>query len=259
VSLLDVFRQLTMIAVPDFPLVEPGDDLAGLIRDACVRAAIGINDGDIVVIAQKIVSKAEDRYVDLADVTPSARARDLAAQLKKDPRLVELVLAESTEVIRAQNTVLIVAHRLGYIMANAGIDQSNISHDKGERALLLPLDPDGSAVKIKRQLDAALGIQCGVVINDSFGRPWRNGVVGVALGAAGVDALQSRVDAPDLFGRPLRHTEIAIADEIASAASLLMGQADEACPVVLIKGLGHAATPRPAAALIRPAAQDMFR
>ena len=254
-----MFHRLTLIAVPDFPLVEPGNALASMICDACRKAGIALNDGDVVVIAQKIVSKAEDRYVNLSDVTASAQAKALASQLKKDPRLVELVLSESTQIIRAQNNVLIVAHRLGYIMANAGIDQSNISHASGERALLLPADPDGSAADIKAKLDRASKIECGVVINDSFGRPWRNGVVGVAIGAAGVDSLQSFVHAPDLFGRPLRVTEIAAADEIAAAASLLMGQAAEGYPVVILRGLKRSANPLPAAALIRPRSQDLFR
>jgi coenzyme F420-0:L-glutamate ligase/coenzyme F420-1:gamma-L-glutamate ligase len=252
-------RQITLTTVPDFPLVEPGDELAAIIYGACARAFITIDDHDVVVIAQKIVSKTEGRYVELGEVTPSARARQLAQELHKDPRIVELILAESTEVIRAQNGVLIVAHRLGYVMANAGIDQSNISHENGERALLLPVDPDGSAAELKRRLDLAFGVACGVVINDSFGRAWRNGVVGVAIGAAGVDTLQNRINAPDLFDRPLRATEIGAADEIAAAASLLMGQADEGCPVVIVKGLEPATAPRPAAALIRPVAQDMFR
>jgi coenzyme F420-0:L-glutamate ligase / coenzyme F420-1:gamma-L-glutamate ligase len=254
-----MLRQLTLIAVPDFPLVEPGDELASLISDACLKAGIALNDGDVVVIAQKIVSKAEGRYVKLSDVTPSAQANALAIKLKKDPRLVELVLAESTQTIRAENNLLIVAHRLGYVMANAGIDQSNISHAEGERALLLPADPDGSAANIKEKLDRTFGIECGVVINDSFGRPWRNGVVGVAIGAAGVDSLQNFVNTPDLFGRPLRVTEIATADEIAAAASLLMGQAAEGCPIVILRGLKRSANPLPAAALIRPESQDLFR
>lgn len=254
-----MFHQLALLAVPDFPLVEPGNELASMISDACRKAAIALNDGDVVVIAQKIVSKAEGRYVNLSDVTPSAQSKALAIQLKKDPRLVELVLSESTHIIRAENNVLIVAHRLGYIMANAGIDQSNISHAEGERALLLPIDPDGSAAHIKERLDRTFNIECGVVINDSFGRPWRNGVVGVAIGAAGVNSLQSFVNAPDLFGRPLRVTEIATADEIAASASLLMGQAAEGCPVVILRGLKRSANPLPAAALIRPARQDLFR
>jgi coenzyme F420-0:L-glutamate ligase/coenzyme F420-1:gamma-L-glutamate ligase len=254
-----MFHQLTLIAIPDFPLVEPGNELGAMICDACLKAGITPNDGDVVVIAQKIVSKAEGRYVNLSDVTPSAQATALATQLKKDARLVELILSESTEIIRAQNSVLIVAHRLGYIMANAGIDQSNISHAAGERALLLPADHDGSAADIKAKLDRTFNIECGVVINDSFGRPWRNGVVGVAIGAAGVGSLQSFVNAPDLFGRPLRVTEIAVADEIAAGASLLMGQAAEGCPVVILRGLKRSANPLPAAALIRPASQDLFR
>ena len=236
--------------------VRPGEDLAALLADAL---SLGVEPGDVLVVTQKIVSKAEDRFVDLTGIEPGERAIELAGITRKDARLVELILAESSEVVRAVPHVLITRHRSGHVMANAGIDQSNISHADGERALLLPADPDGSAVNIKQKLDRAFKIECGVVINDSFGRPWRNGVVGVAIGAAGIDSLQSFVNAPDLFGRPLRVTEIATADEIAAAASLLMGQAAEGYPVVILRGLKRSTDPLPAAALVRPASRDLFR
>lgn len=251
---------VSLTALADFPLVEPGDDLASLIIDGLCRTAIVPRDHDIIVLAQKVVSKAEGRYVDLRDVTPSAEARALAKTADKDPRMVELVLSESRDVVKQRGGVLIVEHRLGYVMANAGIDQSNIDHPDGnERALLLPKDPDASCARLKAQLDAALGVNLAVVINDSFGRPWRQGVTGVALGAAGIPSLLNLVGAPDLFGRSMRVTEIAIADEIAAAASLIMGQTDAGKPVVHLRGLQWDAPSRPATDLVRPKQFDMFR
>ncbi|MFG1420744.1 coenzyme F420-0:L-glutamate ligase [Roseixanthobacter liquoris] len=250
---------LSLHAVPGIPLVEPGDDLAGLLGAALEASGLGLEEGDILVVAQKIVSKAEGRYLALADVVPSPRAIEIAARLRKDPRHVETVLSESSEIVREGSHVLVVAHKLGFVMANAGVDESNIDHTDGARVLLLPRDPDGSAAALKARLDARFGVRAGVVINDSFGRPWRNGVVGVALGAAGVPALVDMVGAPDLFGRAMRVTEIAVADELAAAASLLMGQGDEGLPAVLVRGYRRAAPERPAAALIRSRERDMFR
>ena len=253
-------KAVTLTGLPNFPRVKPGDDIAALIVKSVKDSGIVPANSDVFVIAQKIVSKAEGRYVDLAEITPSQRASDLAAATHKDPRLVEVILSESTEVVRHREGVIIVAHRLGFVMANAGIDRSNVDRNSGtERVLLLPENPDGSCAALKAQLDAAFGVRLGVVINDSFGRPWRNGVVGVALGAAGIPALQDMVGKPDLFGRPLQVTEIAVADQIAAAASLVMGEADEGIPVVHIRGLSLAPPHANAAALVRPKAQDMFR
>ncbi|MBA3447811.1 MAG: coenzyme F420-0:L-glutamate ligase [Pseudaminobacter sp.] len=250
---------VSFYALPGFPLVEPGDDLSALLARALRNSGLGLLDGDILVIAQKIVSKAEDRYINLDDVEPSQRARELAEKLGKDPRHVEIVLGESEEIVRVGEHVIIAAHKLGFVMANAGIDESNISHGENGRVLLLPRDPDGSAFEIKRRLDEEFGVSAGILINDSFGRPWRNGVVGVALGAAGLPALVDRVGSLDLFGRKLKVTEIGVADELASAASLLMGQADEGIPAVLVRGLRLAAPHRNAASLIRSRERDMFR
>ncbi|MFD2272659.1 coenzyme F420-0:L-glutamate ligase [Undibacterium arcticum] len=209
---------------------------------------------------KKIVSKAEGRYVDLCEVVPSPRAVQLAAEVNKDPRLIELILSESREVLRHRGGVLVVEHRLGFVMANAGIDQSNIDHPGGrERALLLPENPDASCAKLKARLDRAFGVDLAIVINDSFGRPWRNGVVGVALGAAGLPSLLNLIGAPDLYGRAMRVTEVAVADEIAAAASLIMGQTDAGKPVIHVRGLQWNAPERNAAALLRPKQQDMFR
>jgi coenzyme F420-0:L-glutamate ligase / coenzyme F420-1:gamma-L-glutamate ligase len=250
-------RTVTYTALPGIPLIEPGDDLCSIIADALVAADIVPRNGDTLVIAQKIVSKAEGRYVELAQVMPSARALELAGATGKDARLIEVILSESTEIIRQHKDLLIVAHRLGYVMANAGVDQSNITG--GDRVLLLPENPDASCATLKAAFDRSFGADIAVVINDSFGRAWRNGVVGVALGAAGLPALRNLVGQPDLFGRPMRVTEVGIADELAAAASLLMGQADEGTPVVHVRGLRWTEWPTNAAALIRPKHMDLFR
>jgi coenzyme F420-0:L-glutamate ligase / coenzyme F420-1:gamma-L-glutamate ligase len=250
---------VTLTALPGIPLIEPGDDLAAVLAEALRASAIELRDGDSLVVAQKIVSKAEGRYVELREVAPSPRALELAGEIKKDPRLVEVILRESREVVRYREGLLIVEHRLGFVMANAGVDQSNIAHDNGERVLLLPEDPDRSCAALKRRLDAEFGADVAIVMNDSFGRPWRNGVVGVAIGAAGLPCVMDMVGAPDLFGRALRVTEVALADEIAAAASMVMGQSDEARPAVHIRGLAWRGAPGRAADLVRPKPQDLFR
>jgi coenzyme F420-0:L-glutamate ligase / coenzyme F420-1:gamma-L-glutamate ligase len=251
---------VTLTPLPDFPLVRPGDDLAALLIAACDQSALALADGDIVVVAQKVVSKAEGRHVDLADVRPSARAQSLAAQVDKDPRLVEVILGESRRVVRHRRGVLIVEHRLGFIMANAGVDRSNVDPAAGaEPVLLLPRDPDASAAHLLARLSAHFRKRLGVIITDSWGRAWRRGTVGVALGAAGLPALMDMRGHPDLFGHELRVTQTGFADEIASAASLLMGQSDEARPVVLVHGLAWDQPAAPAATLIRAADEDLFR
>ncbi len=242
------------------PLIRPGDDLVELVASAFRREGVAPRTGDVLVVAQKIVSKAEGRVVDLAMVEPSAKARTLAAEVDKDPRLVEVILSESVRVVRARRGVLIVEHRLGFIMANAGVDQSNVAPADGSpRALLLPKDPDRSAEALRRGLAKSIGIDLAVVINDSFGRPWRQGTVGVAIGVAGLPALIDLRGRPDLFGRTLEASVVGFADEIAAAASLLMGQADEATPAVLIRGLNWSAPESTAASLLRPANEDLFR
>jgi coenzyme F420-0:L-glutamate ligase/coenzyme F420-1:gamma-L-glutamate ligase len=242
------------------PLVEPGDDVAALVSMALEDHDLSLVDGDVVVLAQKIVSKAQDRYVDLNQIKPSDEARKFAELTGKDARYLQVVLSESNEIVRHRRDLVIVEHRLGYVMANAGIDESNIAHEKGtHRVLLLPRDPDGTCARLKAEFDARYGADVGVVINDSFGRAWRNGVVGVALGSAGLPSLQSMVGHPDLFGREMRVTEIAIADEIAAGASLVMGQTDEGVPAVHIRGFRSDAPRNPAAALLRPKERDLFR
>lgn len=244
-------QRLELQALPGLPMVQAGDDLAALVEAGLARAGLALRAGDVLVLAQKIVSKAEGRSVALAAVTPSAEAEALAGRVQKDPRFVELVLRESQRVVRARPGLLIVQHRLGFVMANAGIDQSNLGQEG--HALLLPLDPDGTAAA----LAARLG--CPVIITDSFGRAWRRGTVGVAIGAAGLPALWDLRGRPDLFGRTLQVSISGFADEIAAAASLLQGQGAEAQPAVLVRGLAWDAPPNPAAELLRPEAEDLFR
>jgi coenzyme F420-0:L-glutamate ligase / coenzyme F420-1:gamma-L-glutamate ligase len=251
---------IEIFALHDFPLVQPGDDLAGLIATGIERSGRGLREGDVLVAAQKIVSKAEGRVVELHDVRPSPSAITLAAEVGKDPRLVEVILSESVRVVRSRPNLLIMEHRLGFVMANAGIDHSNLSAPDGtERVLLLPADPDASAVALRARLAERFGVAPGVVISDSFGRPWRRGTCGVAIGAAGVPALTDLRGTPDLFGRTLEVTVVGTADEIAAAASLLQGQAREGRPVVMVRGLALSASEAPAAELVRPAEEDLFR
>jgi coenzyme F420-0:L-glutamate ligase/coenzyme F420-1:gamma-L-glutamate ligase len=252
--------ELTITGLTGVPLVKPGDDLGALALAAYAATGLAPADGDVLVVAQKIVSKAEDRIVDVATVEPSERAIALAAEVEKDPRLVEIILSESRRIVRHRPNLVIAEHRLGYVMANAGIDHSNVAPDDGtERVLLLPVDPDGSALALQQSLAAASGRRIAVIISDSFGRPFRRGTVGIALGAAGLPALIDWRGHPDLFGRKLEVTETGFADEIAAAASLVQGQADEATPIVLVRGLSWSAPEAPGAALVRPSEHDLFR
>jgi coenzyme F420-0:L-glutamate ligase/coenzyme F420-1:gamma-L-glutamate ligase len=250
--------RLEMFAVPGLPMVREGDDLPALILEGLRRAGHGLRDRDVVVVAQKIVSKAEGRTVDLAAVVPSPRAVALAAEVGKDPRIVEVVLSESVRVVRSRPNLMIMHHRLGFVMANAGVDQSNVAEADGrQRALLLPLDPDGSAAAIRAAL--AVEADVGVVISDSFGRPWRRGTAGVAIGAAGLPSVVDLRGRPDLFGRTLEVSIIGFADEIAAAASLLQGQAAEGQPVVVLRGLTWDAPDVPVADVVRPPEEDLFQ
>ena len=245
---------VTLTALPDFPLVSAGDDVATLILERLDVETVG--DDLIIVIAQKIISKAEGRAVQLSTVAPGEAAELLGREIGKDSRLVELILAESNEIVRKADNRLITENKLGIIMANAGIDQSNI--DEGY-ALLLPEDPDLSAARIGQHLAAALGRNVGVVIADSAGRPWRNGVVGLAIGVFGIPAVLDVRGSKDLLGRELLATQIGVADSIAAAANLLMGQGDEGNPVVLLRGLSYDAEPGVAVDSLRDKADDLFR
>jgi coenzyme F420-0:L-glutamate ligase / coenzyme F420-1:gamma-L-glutamate ligase len=255
---LGMTSTLELIALSGIPMVREGDDLAALIIASLGQH--GLHAGDVVVVAQKIVSKAEGRTVDIATVTPSAEATRLGAEVGKDPRLVEVILGESTRVVRSRPNLIIVQHRLGFVMANAGVDQSNVAPADGvHRVLLLPRDPDASASALRAKLQQHYGVSLGVIISDSFGRAWRRGTCGIAIGAAGLPSLIDLRGQPDLFGRTLEVSIIGFADEIAAAASLLQGQAAEAQPVVLVRGLTWSATVAPAAELVRPLEEDLFR
>lgn len=253
-------RALSLFALPGIPEVRAGAALSALILGALERERLALESGDVVVVAQKIVSKAEGRRVRLDEVRPSARARKLAAEVLKDPRLIELVLSESNEIVRVKPGVLIVEDKRGFIMANAGIDQSNMDPgDTAETALLLPEDPDASAVRLRDQLMAATSVDLGVVIIDSFGRPWRHGVTGIAIGVASVPALIDMRGKRDRVGRELKVTQVAAADELAAAASLVMGQADEGLPVVIARGFPYPLVPGAIRDVLRPKDQDLFR
>jgi len=249
---------LSAVALPGIPLVQPGDHLTELILQALARADIRLEDGDALVITSKIVSKAEGRYVDLATVQPGEEALRIAAEAQKDPRIVELVLQESARISRLGHGVLVTQHRLGFVSANSGIDQSNIEGGD-QRVLLLPLDPDASAARLRAELQAATGADVGIVISDSHGRPFRIGNVGVAIGVAGMPAALDLRGREDLFGRKLRVSVQAYADMVASAACLLTGEADEGRPVVLLRGLNFPKQDGRASDLIRAVEQDLYR
>lgn len=254
---------LQILAVRDVPLIAAGDDVAEVIVAAAARTGVDFCDGDVLVVAQKIISKAEGRAVVLADVTPSDEAYSWAEKTGKDPHLVELVLRESRQVVRFRKDVMIVEHRLGFVHANAGIDQSNVGGD-GEVALLLPVDPDGSAGRLRRAIAASCGCNVGVLINDSMGRAWRLGTVGQAIGCAGLRSFVDRRGQPDLFQRLLAVTDVGAGDEIAAAASFVMGQGDEGVPAVVVRGAHHLVLSSDddgegVAALLRSSKEDLFR
>jgi coenzyme F420-0:L-glutamate ligase/coenzyme F420-1:gamma-L-glutamate ligase len=244
-------------ALPGIPLINPNDSLADLIA-AAAAAHEPLRDGDVVVVSSKIVSKAEGRYAYLSRVQVSAEAEYFAQITGKDPRLVQLILDESRGVSRAAFGVLVTQHRLGFVSANAGIDQSNIEHSE-ERVLLLPLDPDASADALRERLQALTGCELAVIISDTHGRPFRFGNVGVAIGVSGMQALVDMRGRPDLFGRELLITQQGYADLVASAAHLLCGEAAEGYPVVILRGLDFPRGAGRASDLNRPPEKDLYR
>ena len=254
----DTHAAVTLTALSGIPAIQPGDDVAAILAEALDATGLTPCDGDVLVVTHKILSKAEDRYRSLEDVSPSPKALELAAATGKDAALVEVILSESREVLRSRRELIITEHRLGLVMANAGVDRSNVSGGP-ERVLLLPEDPDASSAALRAALRTRFGVDIAVVVSDSAGRAWRNGVVGLALGAAGIPALQDLRGRNDLEGRPLEVTQVGLADEIASAAELLMGEADEGRPAVLVRGVRWRESPVMAAALIRDREQDLFR
>jgi len=245
--------------IPDLPMIAAGDDLPAILGEGLARLPVTLQDGDILVLAQKIVSKAEGRLIPLASVTPTPAARTLAAETDKDPRLVQLILDESTEVMRKKPGVLIMRHRLGNVGAHAGIDQSNIAHDGGECALLLPVDPDASAQRLRATLAARTGCRLGIIIADSMNRAWRLGTIGGAIGCAGLKVLDDLRGTHDLYGRELKVTIINRVDSLAATACLLMAESVQRTPAVLIQGLPPEDSAQCARDLIRPLAEDMFR
>jgi len=249
---------VTLTALSGIPAILPGDDVATILAEALDATGLTPRDGDVLVVTHKIISKAEDRYRNLEDVTPSPRALELAAATGKDAALVEVILSESREVLRSRRNLIITEHLSGVVMANAGVDRSNVPGGR-ERVLLLPEDPDASSAALRVALHERFGVDIAVVVSDSAGRAWRNGVVGLALGAAGLPALQDLRGRNDLEGRPLEVTQVGLADEIASAAELLMGEADEGRPAVLVRGVRWRESPVMAAALIRDRELDLFR
>ncbi len=251
---------LALIPLANFPLVEPGHSVAELIATCLQKNGLTLMRDDVLIVAQKIVSKAENRYVRLSDIVPGPAALRLAEQAEKDPRQMELLLRESAEVVKVRPGVVIVEHRNGYVHANAGIDKSNIANsDTDPRVLLLPKNPDASAHTLMETLSCYSGVGVKIIINDSFGRAWRTGSVGVAIGTAGFEPLFNQVGEMDLYGNVLEVTEAAVADELAAAASLVMGQAAEGRPVVLARGIKLQTADTGSRALIRDKAQDMFR
>ena len=252
--------RLSAFAPSEIPEVRPHDDLAGIILDALARDNDALQDGDVLVVAQKIVSKAEGRSRALSTVHPSPRALELSEVTHKDARLIELILGESSEVLRQREELIVVQHRRGYVLANAGIDASNLETVDGEEhVLLLPADSDESAASLRRELEERTGLRLAVVINDSLGRAWRRGTVGTALGSSGLPALLDLRGKPDRHGRLLRSTEVGVADEVAATASLLMGQASEGRPVVVLRGFPYPLAEDTASSLIREKAMDLFR
>ena len=249
---------MQILTLNGLPLFRSGSDLAGEISEAMERASLCFEEGDIIVVAQKIISKCEGRRKSLSDFQPSERAIELAAQVNKEPAYVEAVLSESQSIIRAKRDILVVEHRLGHIMANAGIDQSNVE-DGDQMVLLLPGDPDRSAHMLRDKLVPANAPRIGVIISDSFGRPWRIGTTGVAIGICGVPSVIDKRGEVDLFGRTLQATEIAFADSVAAAAVLAMGETNEGTPVVIIRGLQWEESSQISADGLRPAAKDLFR
>ena len=253
-------RTIKIHSLPGIPLIKKGDDLCQLILDAIAAKKLMLTDGSILVIAQKVVSKAEDRLVNLKAIKPTALAIEYSVKTDKDPRLVELILQESKSVIRHRKGVIVVENHQGLIMANAGIDHSNVEQDsENDWVLMLPKNPDKSAASLHNEFLRKTGCKIGVIINDSIGRAWRNGTIGTAIGVAGLSSIVDLRGRTDLFGNQLRVSEEATADELASAASLIQGQADEGLPVVLIEGYPTSTQHIPASELIRSEEQDLFR
>jgi coenzyme F420-0:L-glutamate ligase/coenzyme F420-1:gamma-L-glutamate ligase len=251
-------NQLTLTALPGIPLIEAGDDLFIILLQSLQNAQIKLQQGDILVLAQKIISKAEGRWVNLETILPSLEAAELADQTEKDPRLVEMILQESRQVIRQRPGLIIVEHKLGFICANAGIDHSNVRGSE-DWILLLPENPDASAAKLKAAIEHETGAEIGVMIIDSHGRAWRNGTVGITIGLSGIPGVVDRRGEIDLFGYQMRATDVGAADELAAAASLLMGQVAEGTPAVHVRGFPYPLRESHLREILRDEESDLFR
>lgn len=253
---------LTLTPLLNIPLIRQGDDLADILVNTLHTSAIQLQDGDILVLAQKIVSKAEGRMVNLATITPSTKALEMAGPTEKDARVVELILRESNEILRTRPGAIIVEHKLGFVCANAGIDHSNVRGESGnpeDWVLLLPERPDHSAEQIRQNIETATDTHVGVLIIDSHGRAWREGTVGNTIGLSGLPGLLDLRGESDLFGFKLRITQVGVADELAAAASLMMGQAAEGTPVIHVRGFPYPLREGKLGELLRPKEQDLFR
>jgi coenzyme F420-0:L-glutamate ligase / coenzyme F420-1:gamma-L-glutamate ligase len=246
---------IDLIPIHGLPIIKPGDDLAAMLAEAL--RPLEPRENDILIVTSKIVSKAEGRFVNLRDITPSARAVELAQVTRKDPRLVELILRESVSVSRTAPGVLITQHQLGFVSANAAIDHSNVSTDL-DIVLLMPANPDHTAGQLRMCLSETFGVHLAVVIVDSHGRPHRLGTVGVAVGVSGMPGVEDWRGRPDLFGYELQHTDIGLADMVASAATLLLGQAAEGIPAVLVRGVAYTRHDGTAAEIIRPPQLNLY-
>lgn len=249
---------MRFVALPDIPMIQAGDDLVEILLQSLQKAQLELQDGDVLVLAQKIVSKTEGRRVNLVDVTPGPEAESLAAETGKDPRLLELILGESRKVVRKRPGLVITEHNLGFISANAGIDHSNVQ-GSDDWVLLLPEDPSASSDRLREGLEQATGAKIGVLVIDSHGRAWRNGTVGITIGLSGVPGVVDRRGEIDLFGYEIRATIVGAADELAAGASLLMGQVDEATPAVLVRGFPYPLREGTLQEILRDEVQDMFR
>ena len=255
---------LALTPLLNIPLIRQGNDLADVLLEALRETDINLQNGDILVLAQKIVSKAEGRTINLGNVKPSMRALELAKATEKDPRVIELILGESNDILRTRPGAIIVEHKLGFVCANAGIDHSNVKGDEAKVSpenwvLLLPENPDRSAAQIREKIESATGTQIGVLIIDSHGRAWREGTVGIAIGISGLPGLEDLRGKPDLFGFKLQITQVGVADELAAAASLMMGQAAEGTPAVHVRGFPYPLREGSLKELIRPKEKDLFR
>ena len=253
---------LSITPLQNIPLIRQGDNLADILVASIQNSTIQLENDDILVLAQKIVSKSEGRMVNLATVTPSPQALELAQKTEKDPRVVQLMLQESNEIVRTRIGAIIVEHKLGFVCANAGIDHSNVAGDGSENeeyVLLLPENPDASAKALRDQIRQKTGLNVGVMIIDSHGRAWRNGTVGICIGLSGIPAMIDERGWKDLFGYTLKITVVGVADELAAAASLMMGQASEGIPAVHVRGFPYPLGEGSLKELIRPKEQDMFR